>query len=124
MVTPRRIHGHAARTALIAALLLASSPAAAEISGDAGELYSIEKRNVMGSHELSVSVGTLPMDAFGVGLALQGGYAYHFNQLMGWEIVGGMWAFNFGTGLKEELKERFDVQPTDVGELKWIIHSS
>jgi len=41
-----------------------------------------------------------------------------------WEIVGGMWSFNFGTGLKEELKDRFDVQPTEVGELKWIINSN
>jgi outer membrane beta-barrel protein len=106
------------------ALLWAPSPGRADVTGQAGELYSIEKREVMGSHELMVSFGTLPTDAFGKGMTLQGSYAYHFSQLIGWEIIGGTWSFNFGTGLKEELKDRFDVQPTEVGELKWILHSN
>lgn len=108
-----------------ALLVLASgTDALGDISEQGGELYSIEKRNILGSHEILASLGTLPMDAFGKGLTLHGSYSYHFSQLIGWEIVGGMWSFNFGTGLKEELKDRFDVQPTEVGELKWILNSN
>ena len=107
-----------------AVLLVGTAPARADISEQGGELYSIEKRDIMGSHELVLSLGTLPMDAFAKGFTLQGSYSYHFSQLIGWEIIGGMWSFNFGTGLKEELKDRFDVQPTEVGELKWIINSN
>jgi len=111
--------------AVMAAVLLSGSAMArADVSEQGGELYSIEKRNVLGNHELMFSLGTLPMDAFGKGLTLQGSYSYHFSQLIGWEIISGMWAFNFGTGLKQELKDRFDVQPTEVGELKWILSSN
>jgi outer membrane beta-barrel protein len=107
-----------------ALLLLAAPPARAEVSEQGGELYSIEKRNLMGSHEIVASLGTLPMDAFGKGLTLHGSYTYHFSQLLAWEILGGMWSFNFGTGLREDLKNRFDVQPTEVGELKWVLNSN
>lgn len=109
--------------AVLLALVLAPNEGRAKISEQAGELYSIEKRNIMGSHELMLSLGTLPMDAFGKGMTLHGSYTYHFSQLLGWEI-GGMWSFVFGTGLKEDLKERFDVQPTEGGELKWILNTN
>jgi len=116
---------HRALPAIATMLLAASSaPALADISEQGGELYSIEKRNVLGSHELMFSLGSLPMDAFDKGLTLHGSYSYHFSQLIGWEIIGGMWSFNFGTGLKDELKDRFDVQRTEVPELKWILHSN
>jgi outer membrane beta-barrel protein len=94
------------------------------VTGQGGELYSIEKRDLMGSHELMASLGALPMDAFAKGLTLQGSYTFHFSQLYAWEIVGGLWSFNFNTGLEQELKERFDVQPTELGELRWILNSN
>jgi outer membrane beta-barrel protein len=111
---------------LLSLLMLWSSPAAAKggITDQGGELYSIEKRDLMGSHELSVNVGTLPMDAFAKGLTLQGSYTYHFTNLYAWEIVGGLYSFNFDTGLKQELKDRFDVQPTELGELMAILNSN
>ena len=120
MKRARRLFAHS----VLLALLLAARPANADVTEQGGELYSIEKRNVLGSHELMFSLGTLPMDAFGKGLTLHGSYSYHFSQLIGWEIIGGMWSFNFGTGLKEELKDRFDVQPTEVGELRWVLNSN
>jgi outer membrane beta-barrel protein len=98
--------------------------ARAEISEQGGELYSIEKRDIMGSHEIMLSLGTLPMDAFAKGLALHGSYSYYFSQLIGWELIGGMWSFNFQTDLKQQLKDRFDVQPTEEGELRWILNSN
>lgn len=96
----------------------------ADVSEQGGELYSIEKRDIMGSHELNLSLGTLPMNAFDKGMTLAGSYSYHFSQLIGWEIVGGMWSFNFATGLDEEIKTEFDVQRTEEPELKWIINSN
>lgn len=114
------------RTSTLAlALLCAAAPTArAGITDQGGDLYSIEKRNILGSHELVLSVGTLPMDAFSKGLTLYGSYNYHFSQLIGWEIIGGMYSFNLGTGLKQELKDLFDVQPTELGELTWILNSN
>jgi outer membrane beta-barrel protein len=114
------------RTIVLALAVLAATAPAAEagITDQGGDLYSIEKRNTMGSHELFLSLGTLPMDAFSKGMTLYGSYAYNFSQMIGWEIIGGMWSFQLGTGLKQELKDRFDVQPTEVGELTWILNSN
>jgi len=94
------------------------------VTGQGGELYSIEKRDLMGSHELMLSVGVLPMDAFAKGLTLQGSYTYHFTHLIAWEIVGGTYSFNFETGLEQELKDRFLVQATEVGQLQRMLHST
>jgi len=118
------------KTPFIGALMLwslfypAASFSADQTVGGAGELYSIEKRDLLGSHEISAGLGCLPMDAFVKGLTLQGSYAYHFNHLIGWELIGGLWSFNFETDLKTVLKDEFDVQPTELGELRWIIHSN
>ncbi len=100
----------------------AQSKAASSAQG--GELYSIEKRDLMGSHELTASLGVLPMDAFARGMTLHGSYTYHFSHLIAWEIVGGMWSFNFGTGLDQELKDNFLVQATEVPELRWVVNSN
>jgi outer membrane beta-barrel protein len=111
---------------LLSICTLCSTQAAAKggITDQGGELYSIEKRDLMGSHELAVTLGTLPMDAFVKGLTLQASYTYHFTNLYAWEIVGGLYSFNFGTGLEQELKDRFDVQPTELGELQAILNSN
>lgn len=109
---------------LAAAAVSWATPAHAKVTDQGGELYSIEKRDLMGSHEVSASLGTLPIDAFAKGLTLYGSYTYHFTHLWAWELAGGMWSFNFDTGLEQELKDRFDVQPTDLGELQWIFNSN
>ncbi len=75
-----------------------------------GELYSIEHRDLMGSHEISFLVGTLPKDAFETGLTLHGAYTYHFSHLIAWEILGGTYSFNLATKLDDELQDRFEVK--------------
>lgn len=90
-----------------------------------GELYSIEKRDLMGSHEISVMIGTLPKDAFETGLTLQGSYTYHFTHLLAWEIIGGTYSFNLATPLETELSNRFDVKPErGRGVLEAMVHSN
>lgn len=114
--------------ALISLLLLAAAaPAWAQqgsVTGQGGELYSIEKRDLMGHHELMLSVGVLPMDAVATGLTLQGSYSYHFSHLIAWEIIGGTWSFNFDTGVEQRLKDEFLAQLIKEGELRWILHSN
>lgn len=122
----RSHHNIIAKVFFVALVLCISTPLsfAKESTQQGGELFSIEKRNLMGNHELSISMGTLPMDAFGKGLTIQGGYAYHFSQLIGWEIIGGTYSFILGTGLKDELKNRFQLSPELEGELQAILHSN
>lgn len=87
-------------------------------------LYSVEERNLLGSHEISAALGGLPLDAFTKGISLKGTYTYHFSHLLGWELVGGFWSFNYENDLRQRLKDDFNVQPTDMGALKWVIDSS
>ncbi len=123
-----------AKRALLAGLLLAlagpARPAAAqEDDAPGGELFSVEKRALLGSHEMNASFGVLPLNAFAKGISLYGGYTYHFSELVGWEILGGMYSFNVDTGFKSELKRRFDTKPSVIGqsalgELDWILNSN
>lgn len=133
--TPGKTGGAATRTAAaarlacyatLAALLSLPSTAWSADAGSeqGGELYSIEKRDLMGNHELAAMVGTLPMDAFGKGVTLHGSYTYHFNQLLAWEIIGGTYSFVIGTGLREELRDRFEAQPEEAGDLIGMINSN
>jgi outer membrane beta-barrel protein len=122
---------HSLRAALACALLCAllcaaaGSARAADVTSErGGELYSIEKRDLMGRHELAVLVGALPLDAFAKGLTLQGSYTYHFSHLIAWDLVSGTYSFNFETGLEEELRERFDVQPEKEPRLLAFAHSN
>lgn len=109
----------------VALVLLLPRPALGDpATAQGGELYSIEKRRLMGHHELSIGVAALPMDAFGKGIALQGGYSYHFNHLVGWEIIGGAYSFVLSTGLREDLRTRFDAEPEREGEIKALLHSN
>lgn len=108
-------------------IIALAGPAAAQSSvstTQGGELHSIEKRDIMGRHELTATLGVLPMDATLTGMSLYGSYTYHFNHLYAWEIIGGLWSFNFGTGLEKELKDKFLVQLTPVGELTWALNSN
>ncbi|MBW2731181.1 MAG: outer membrane beta-barrel domain-containing protein [Deltaproteobacteria bacterium] len=116
------------RLALVCVLLGSASSVAWGLgkagSDQVGELYSIEPRNIMGSHELLLAVGALPKDAFETGLTLQASYAYHFSQLFAWEVVGGTYSFNLATDLSTELRNRFEVQPEREGILEAILHTN
>lgn len=92
--------------------------------GQGGELYSVEDRDLLGSHEIASSIGVLPMDSFFKGLTLRGSYTYYFSHFLGWELFGGLWSFNIHNDLKQKLNEDFKLEPIPLGELNWILDSS
>lgn len=113
------------RVFFIVGILLFAPLAHADVASEqAGELYSIEKRDLMGTHEIAAAIGTLPLDAFDKGLTIYGSYTYHFTHLIGWELIGGVYSINFETGLEKELNDRFNVQPEKEGTLDAIIQSN
>ena len=124
-MTGKNAAARVAALSLALSTLLTAPAAHADVTSErGGELYSIERRDLMGNHELSFSLGALPLDAFAKGMTIQGAYAYHFSHLIAWELLGGMYSFNFDTGLEEELNRRFDVQPEKEGQLQALIHSN
>jgi outer membrane beta-barrel protein len=72
-------------------LTLAGSAVAQEVDEeeDTQNLRSlaVQARHHQHWHELTVSFGVLPVDAFLKGLAVSGDYTLHFNDLFAWEIV-------------------------------------
>jgi len=74
----------------LAVLALAGPAAAQEVDDEAMEdlrALAVQERHHQHWHELTVSFGLLPVDAFLKGLAVSGNYTLHFNELFAWEIV-------------------------------------
>ena len=95
---------------LLALTALLSVPAVAQAQGwdpeiEGGEVVVIQDRPVELRHEFSVGAAVLPLDA------LQGSYTYHPSRLVAWEVASGFLADDYDTGLRDEMLERFEVQP-------------
>jgi hypothetical protein len=78
--------------------------------------------------ELLFAVGTMPASATSKGLTLYGSYTLRFTHHIGWEVLGGMWFFSSrrdaGINLGDELKNKYDVQPTGENALEALVNSN
>ena len=111
--------------ALIALCLLVPTLAAAQLEDldNPGSVAAIQERSFRMRHELDISVGVLPIDAFYVGLYAQVGYTAHFSDTLAWQI--GRAAYNYAarTGLRENLERKFGVLPTAFEEVQYFFGS-
>ncbi len=107
------------------ALLLLAGPCAAFAAGPERGYgaQAVQNRQYFGHHELNLSVGVLPVDAFTKGVTLSGSYTLHFDEAFGWEIVQLTHSFPIDSGLKDDLAA-FDLQPTPFEVLETFITSS
>lgn len=111
---------------LIAALLvLVPSLAFAQYEEleNPGHLVAIQERKYQLRHELALSGGVLPGDAFYKGIVGTVGYTAHFNDHFAWQVGRGTYSYNVATGLREQLERDFAVLPTAFDELQWMIGS-
>jgi outer membrane beta-barrel protein len=95
-----------------------------EGSGEEGSVYAIQRKSSVLKHEIHGAVGVLPMDAFYKGVAVGGGYTYHFSHHFAWEVAQFLTSFNIDTGLKDELQTAFAVEPTSFREVSFIANSN
>ena len=105
---------------------LAASTAYAQDDLDEEQVaaYAVQSRLFRLGGELRVEAGFLPINAFNKGLTLGGSFTYHISNSWAWEIIRGAWVYKqLDTGLKKELLENFDVQPTDISALDFILSS-
>lgn len=111
--------------ALILSCLLVPTIASAQLEDleNPGEVSAIQNRAFTMRHELDISVGVLPLDAFYVGLYAQVGYTAHFTDSFAWTI--GRFAYNYAarTGLREKLERDFGVLPTAFEEVQYFLGS-
>jgi outer membrane beta-barrel protein len=91
----------------LAVLALAGPAAAQEVDDEAVEEMrelAVQERHHRHWHELNVSFGALPVDAFLKGLAASASYTLHFTDLLAWEIVRGYYTFyRVETDLNDDL---------------------
>ena len=105
MTRPPRSRSLAA--ALFAALAVAV-PARADDRGYDGVI--VQNRDNFGHHELGLSLGLLPMDAFTKGFTVGASYTLRFDEVLGWEIAHVLHSFPLDSGLRDELLA-FDLEP-------------
>jgi outer membrane beta-barrel protein len=100
-------------------LALAASQVRAEDGDlDQGKVYAIQERAYRMNHEFALSFGFMPLDAFYKMFAVSGHYVVHFDDLWAWEAIHLSFSkyLSADTGLKDELNDKWDVQPTDPEE--------
>ncbi len=104
--------------ALVLACLVLPLGAFAEEDLDQGRIFSIQDRPYHMNHEFTLSFGFMPLDAFYKMFSVNGHYVVHFDELWAWEAVHLSFSkyLSIDTGLKGELDDRWDVQPTDPEE--------
>jgi outer membrane beta-barrel protein len=105
---------------------LASTPTLAQYDdeGGAGSAVVIQNRRFKMVHEFTLEGGTVPLDAFVKGVTVSGRYTLHFDDFSAWEIAAGTFSFNIDSGLKEQLIDRFAVQPQSFSTLVLTIDSN
>lgn len=111
--------------ALIALCLLlpAAGWAQFEALENPGSVSAVQQRPYTMRHELDISVGVLPIDAFYVGLFAQVGYTAHFSETLAWQI--GRFGYNYAarTGLRQQLETKYGVLPTAFEEVQYFAGS-
>ena len=113
--------------ALSALVLSLASPAFAgdDLDEEQVATYAVQTRLFKLGGELNVAAGFLPINAFNKGLTVGGSFTYHFSTAWAWEVINGAYVYKqLDTGLKKELLENFDVQPTEIAAMDLLMSTS
>ncbi len=97
--------------------------AQAEELENPGTVSAVQERAYRMQHELNLSVGILPLDAFYKGLYAQVGYAFHFSDSFAWQVGRGAYVYSARTGLRDQLERDFNVLPTNFEEVQFFVGS-
>lgn len=104
-------------------LSLSSAALADEDGDDAGVAVAVQNREFSLRHELTLSGGLLPLDAFYKGITGQVSYTFHFNDHFAWQVGRAAFSYNLHTNLREQLLRDFGVQATKFPEVSWYAGS-
>ena len=113
--------------ALLTLTLAGVSPAFADNELDEEQVatYAVQSRLFRLGGELDVAAGFLPINAFNKGLTIGGAFTYHFSNAWAWEVINGNYVYKqLDTGLKTELLDNFNVQPTKIAAVELMLSSS
>jgi outer membrane beta-barrel protein len=110
---------------LVGVLLLFSSTAFGQLSSleNPGSVSAIQQRAYRMQHEIDISLGILPLDAFYKSLYAQASYTAHFTDAFAWQVARFGYSYNLRTGLREQLERDFGVLPTQFEEVQYFVGS-
>lgn len=108
--------------AFISLCLLACTTALAQTEDleSPGTVSAVQDRAYRLQHELDLSVGVLPLDAFYKGLYAQVSYTAHFSDSFAWQVGRAAYSYAAKTGLREQLERDFAVLPTAFEEVQFF----
>ena len=111
--------------ALIGLCLLVSAGSFAQTQDleNPGTVSAVQDRAYRMQHELDLSVGVLPLDAFYKGLYAQVSYTAHFSDTFAWQVGRAAYTYAAKTGLREQLERDFGVLPTAFEEVQFFFGS-
>ncbi len=104
-------------------LLPALAAAQVEELENPGTISAVQERAYRMNHELTLGVGTLPLDAFYKGFFAQVGYTIHFSDSFAWQVGRGAYSYNLDTGLRQQLERDFGVLPTEFDQVQYMVGS-
>ncbi len=108
---------------LAVATCLSSFSAFAADDESPARVSVIQRRQYTLRHEISVSGGFLPLDAFYKGVTANVSYTFHFNDHFAWRVARGTYDAVIDTGLKKQLQQQFGVLTTDYPQVQWMAGS-
>lgn len=88
-----------------------------------GTVSAVQDRAYRLQHELDLSIGVLPLDAFYKGLYAQVSYTAHFSDTFAWQVGRAAYSYAAKTGLREQLERDFGVLPTAFEEVQFFFGS-
>ncbi len=111
--------------AFILSCLTLAAPALAQLDEleNPGTVSAIQQRAYRMQHELTLSGGVLPLDAFYKGLYGQVAYTAHFTDHFAWQIGRFAYSYAAKTSLREQLERDFGVLPTSFEEVQFFFGS-
>jgi outer membrane beta-barrel protein len=77
-------------------------------------VVAVENKIYEPKYDLTFNLGVLPLDAFYKGYVAGLSYTHNINSYLSWEVLNGMYSENQDTGLKKDLIDNFDVEPTGI----------
>lgn len=103
--------------------VLAFVPSAFASDEEPARVSVVQKRQYTLRHEIALSGGFLPLDAFYKGVTVNAAYTFHFNDHFAWRV--GRFAYNgsIPTGLTRQLQQQFGVLTTDFPQVQWLAGS-
>jgi outer membrane beta-barrel protein len=86
---------------------------------ESDKLPAVQNRLYRMEHEFNASVGVLPIDTYYKGVALGGGYAWHWTDLWAFEAHF-YYMQNMNTSLRDKLENNFGIKPKRFAEIKFF----